>query len=1010
MTGVEFFGGVVVNLTSNLVEKVFAKSFSVIHKDALAKATVSSLKELLDLIENELLDADFSDDDLEDMRPHVKLFIEKPAVIGCLEPLFVDPNYKLDPKVFADDWDVVGAPNLPEGFSWQRIAKRFERKVSKIRNDDRELKEIFDSLQASQNSNALSELAGLPPEFDLDTYRNALIERFGNLNFDSIDTSGANYNAVRLWSVFVPQSARECDAYQPHLLEWPKEHQKRLLENGEIDGEELAELEKLQQAQRQAYFDKPLRPILDSCHDPKLQLMVILGDPGSGKSSLLRYLALEWARNDNIKERYSQAVPILIELRDYNRWQCDKGKCFTAYLHHASTWHRLNQQTLDFFLKGPDRVVLLLDGLDEVFDPAQREGVINDIHRFSNTYENTRIIVTSRIVGYKAQRLRGVGFRDFKLEDLDSEQIEIFLRCWHEVTFTDKKDAERKRERLSQAIKSSPAIGLLAGNPLLLTMMAVVNRYQELPRDRVLLYEKASEVLLQQWDTERGLADFPEISKEIDLRAKTAILRKVAYRMQTEKAKGEAANIIQGEVLIDLIEAYLQDEMGFQQSRGAANALVRQLRERNFILCYLGADSYAFVHRTFLEYFCAAEIVDQFHKKRSLTLYDLKQLYDEHCQDDGWHEVLRLICGQVDEQFIGEFIEVLINKTNLADFEWSDNTTTLSEIPLAVWCLGEARNIPKLSDIGDKLFAHVCEVFKVNVTEIDHPSLVFDFHSKLIDATKALNGSWPREELNTDWKIERVRMEEYWSTGKGLAAQLSTALWSQFIIWVLQDKKITISFLESKSVNMREAALLTLGEMWPDDATRRLLIDCIKADDSEEVRLTAIEELVKHWPDDAARRLLIDCVKADDSEWVRSKAIRELAKYWSDGATRQLLIDCAKADDSEGIRSKALIQLGENWPDDQEVSELIVNYAPTVGAAAALFAGGHSRLSEIIFTQDLDGVFPYLDPRIGLTNDHIKKAAKKVGVAGDQLESEVQSLSEHLGWDIRKGSGGKAGN
>ena len=69
-------------------------------------------------------------------------------------------------------------------------------------------------------------------EFDAERYRAAMLKRFDKLNFDMIDTTGAYYQNVRLWSVFVPQSARECHQYNPRLLEIPKEHQRRLLDAG----------------------------------------------------------------------------------------------------------------------------------------------------------------------------------------------------------------------------------------------------------------------------------------------------------------------------------------------------------------------------------------------------------------------------------------------------------------------------------------------------------------------------------------------------------------------------------------------------------------------------------------------------------------------------------------------------------------------------------------------------------------------------------------------------------
>jgi predicted NACHT family NTPase len=73
---------------------------------------------------------------------------------------------------------------------------------------------------------------------------------------------------------------------------------------------------------------------------------------------------------------------------------------------------------------------------------------------------------------------------------------------------------------------------------------------------------------------------------------------------------------------------------------------------RNFIVCYVRADSYAFVHRTFLEYFCAVEFVHRFNVAKTLDMDGLIALFDEHCRQDDWRAVLRLICGQIDANSI----------------------------------------------------------------------------------------------------------------------------------------------------------------------------------------------------------------------------------------------------------------------------------------------------------------------------------------------------------------------
>jgi len=51
-------------------------------------------------------------------------------------------------------------------------------------------------------------------------------------------------------------------------------------------------------------------------------------------------------------------------------------------------------------------VLMLFDGLDEVFDPGKREDVITDIHRFTNEYPDVQVIVTSRVIGYKLEEVK----------------------------------------------------------------------------------------------------------------------------------------------------------------------------------------------------------------------------------------------------------------------------------------------------------------------------------------------------------------------------------------------------------------------------------------------------------------------------------------------------------------------------------------------------------------------------------------------------------------------------
>ena len=109
-------------------------------------------------------------------------------------------------------------------------------------------------------------------------------------------TANRFYNAVKLWSVFVPQTVRETREYLPHTHEIPKEHLRRLIERGELDGKDVALAEELLADRQRAYFDQAPRSVLELIADARLTRFVVLGDPGAGKSSLLQQIALEWAR------------------------------------------------------------------------------------------------------------------------------------------------------------------------------------------------------------------------------------------------------------------------------------------------------------------------------------------------------------------------------------------------------------------------------------------------------------------------------------------------------------------------------------------------------------------------------------------------------------------------------------------------------------------------------------------------------------------------------------------
>ncbi len=118
---------------------------------------------------------------------------------------------------------------------------------------------------------------------------------------------------------------------------------------------------------------------------------------------------------------------------------------------------------------------------------------------------------------------------------------------------------------------------------------------------------------------------------------------------------------------------------------------------------------------------------------------------------------------------------------------------------------------------------------------------------------------------------------------------------------------------------------------------------------------------------------------------------------------------CAVDDENDYTRSGALEALAKTWPDDDTVEFLKTRSAEAPesrerGVACSALGRLHSRFGRIVITTDLDGIGPYLDPLEAIPRDQIDKAARAAGVRPDEIEGQVRSLSEHLGWDITKGA------
>ncbi|MGD1704761.1 NACHT domain-containing protein, partial [Dapis sp. BLCC M229] len=765
----------------------------------LQKATAQAIKDFLDLGKQELENAELSESELKEYSKFFKQFIKNPSVLEVLVSAF-DNNLKLlDTNKLATTWNEINSP-LPDDFDWEFLAKQYRRNVKNIIRQSDELRAILDSENLEKSANKNSEIR---PEFDLKKHQEGIREQYGNLKLESLDTSGYGYNELKLWRMFIPQNVRESQEFMPQVHEIPKEYLKQLKDSGQLESDFSPEQ---LEGRRRRYFEQQTRSVLELIEDNNYKYLVILGDPGSGKSTLLQYIALQWAELPR-KDLSLKPIPLLIELRTYVRnHNANQCKDFLEFLEKGSgVTCRLPQQELHTKFQNGDAIVMF-DGLDEVFEPAKREEIITDIHRFTNDYKNVRVIVTSRVIGYKPQKLRDAEFYHFMLQDLEDEQVEDFMQRWHNLTYQDEAERERKRERLKRAIKDSSAIKELAGNPLLLTMMAVLNRHQELPKDRAELYNQASRILLQQWDMERTLVDANLNPNTIDYKDKQEILRQVASFMQRNK-EGLAGNLISEKDLEKIIRDYLKS-VDINDARNMARVLMEQLRSRNFILCFVGAEYYAFVHRTFLEYFCAWSFVWDFKETQSLGRDDLiNDVFGNHWRDAKWHEVLGLIAGMIDAKFVGEIISYLM--------EQEGEEENFVNLFLAGKCLFEVRSRQSIGDVGNRLLNRLKDLTGYDLGYYYRP---YDDEGKLVreirtKAVEVLATTWRDDNSTYIWLKQRVVSDDTSSVRIEAVRQIATGWKNEEGIlellkqWVVSDE----------SSDVRRAAVRQIATGWKNE-------------------------------------------------------------------------------------------------------------------------------------------------------------------------------------------------
>ena len=534
---------------------------------------------------------------------------------------------------------------------------------------------------------------------DLTHYRRRAQERWSAVDLTLLVQPGRdNPDAapIRLQDVFIPQACRR--SRPPQVL--PRDYRERHAKPEEPE----PDLDRHWQA-------SPREPVLDLLAGPEVRRLVLLGDPGAGKSALARYLLLALLdETPSADAAWLYALrprtPFLIELRDYVAREA-AGEC-----RDLLELPRLagQPQNLGFDAAavrgtiGRAPALLILDGLDEIFDRDRRERLIHEIVGLANQPE-LRVLVSSRVAGFKEHRFKAADFLTATLDDLDDGQIQAFAQGWFRLAWqNDPARAAAKRAELLQTLKDRPPLRPLAGNPLLLTVMALVLRHQSLARTRIGLYDQCVRLLCHHWDFEQHLhaAKHPLV-RGLDASDKETLLRHVALAMQTTP-NGLRANAIAAETLEQVLADYFASAWSAEpaEAKTAARELAELLQTRNWMLCPRGPGLFGFVHRTFLEYLVARALLMHVRAHE----ISLDQLIAEYAVpnggDENWYEIIPLLAALLADEgpaLTRKLVNGLISAPGTM-------RTHIALLSLGFLCMAEVdpRRLPMLKDAADALF------------------------------------------------------------------------------------------------------------------------------------------------------------------------------------------------------------------------------------------------------------------------------------------------------------------
>lgn len=423
----------------------------------------------------------------------------------------------------------------------------------------------------------------------------------------------------------------------------------------------------------------------------KSKRVVVLGSPGSGKTTLANYLALIYSREviDKKKVKIEKKTPFIIPIREFVRKKGEYSQIFDFidYLKFDfETNYNFRNIDKDFFIALLElgEAVVVFEGLDEVALEENKIQIVKSIEQFSLRYQDIAIWVTSRIAGYtEPVTLNPDQFDLYYLASVSQQQAKKFIEKWFKIQLPIDETLRNDRiQSLQQAIEKNPGIKPLKSNPLLLTMMTLIHQFEgTLPDNRARLYEKCVELMLKTWQDqkyngssvknpleERGLKY--DIQLRMLANAALHIQEKFIYsKVKDANKTDEDSRLIEEKELSKVLfgSRFDKKRMTEEKAKEDVRFFIDYIRYRTGLLVEKeqnekGENLFSFVHLSFLDYLTAYQIAEDRSKSPQKHI---QQLLERLEITEYWEPILlalQLFARSIGPSFIDDFTEAVFKK------------------------------------------------------------------------------------------------------------------------------------------------------------------------------------------------------------------------------------------------------------------------------------------------------------------------------------------------------------